>query len=108
VQSDPPKLTLAELRARLAPFCERRRIRELQVFGSAARGEMTASSDIDLLATLDQSTPVSTAELLEIAGEAEEVVGRPVDFVLLSDLEKAPNHFAREHILSTAVRVYGS
>jgi hypothetical protein len=32
--------------------------------------------------TLDESTPVSTSELLEMAGEAEELIGRPVDFVL--------------------------
>jgi len=42
-----------------------------------------------------------------MAGEAEQVVGRPVDFVLRPSLEKSPNRFAREHILSTAVCVYG-
>jgi hypothetical protein len=42
-----------------------------------------------------------------MAGEAEEVVGAPVDFVLRRSLEKSPNHFAREHILATAVCGYG-
>jgi hypothetical protein len=51
---------------------------------------------------------VSTAELLEMAGEAEELVGRPVDFVLRHSLEKSPNRFAREHILATAVCLYGN
>jgi uncharacterized protein len=108
VQTDSPDLSLALLRARLAPFCEKHHIRRLEVFGSAARGEATDRSDLDLLATLDESVPVSTGELLEIAGEAEEIVGRPVDFVLRSNLEKSPNRFAREHILSTAVALYGS
>ncbi len=93
---------------RLRPLCEKHRIRRLDVFGSAARGQATATSDVDLMATLDESVPISTAELLEIAGEAEELVGRPVDFLLRSSLEKSPNRFAREHILSTAVCVYGS
>jgi predicted nucleotidyltransferase len=101
-------LTLSELRKRLRPLCEKHRIRRLEIFGSAARGQANPGSDVDLLATLDDSAPVSTAELLEIAGEAEELVGRPVDFVLRSSLEKSPNRFAREHILSTAVCVYGS
>ena len=57
--------------------------------------------------TLDESAPVSTSEL-EMAGEAEELIGRPVDFVLRSSLEKSPNRFAREHILATAVCLYGS
>jgi len=68
----------------------------------------TSGSDVDLLVTLDGSTPVSTSELLETAGEAEELIGRPVDFVLRPSLEKSPNHFAREHILATAVCLYGN
>lgn len=101
-------MSLAELRARLGPFCEKLSIRRLEIFGSAARGQATGASDVNLLATLDETAPVSTAELLEMAGEAEELIGQPVDFVLRSSLEKSPNRSAREHILSTAVCVYGS
>jgi predicted nucleotidyltransferase len=43
------------------------------------RGEATVGSDVDLLVTLDESNPVSTSALLEMAGEAEEVVGSPSD-----------------------------
>jgi hypothetical protein len=104
-----PEIQFAdELRNRLRPFCEKHRIRKLEVFGSAARGETGPHSDVDLLVTLDDSVPVSAAALLEMAGEAEELVGAPVDFVLRSSLEKSPNLFARDHILSTAVCVYGS
>ena len=65
-------------------------------------------SDVDLLVTLDDSVPTSTADLLEMAGEAEEVAGAPVDFVLRSSLEKSPNRIARDPILSTSVCVYGT
>jgi uncharacterized protein len=92
-------LSLAELKARLRRFCEKYRIQRLDVFGSAARGEAGPGSDVDLLVTLDESSAVSVSELLEMAGEAEEVVGRPVDFVLRPSLEKSPNRSAREHIL---------
>jgi len=101
-------LSADDLRRRLRPFCERHHIRRLEVFGSAARGGTPSDSDVDLLVTLDEATAVSTGELLEMAGEAEELVGRRVDFVLRHSLEKSPNRFAREHILSTAVCVYGS
>jgi predicted nucleotidyltransferase len=97
-----------ELRKRLRPFCEKYHIRRLEVFGSAASGQASPDSDVDLLVTLADSTSVSTAELLEMAGEAEELVGHPVDFVLRHSLEKSPNRFAREHILATAVRLYGN
>ena len=47
----------------------------------------------------------SAADALHMA---EELVGRPVDFVLRHSLEKSPNRFAREHILATAVCLYGN
>ena len=104
-RTKPP--SLAELRTLLRAFCQKHRIRRLDIFGSAARGTGTLDSDVDMLVTPDDSPPPSSGELLEMAGEAEEVIGAPVDFVLRSSLEKSPNHFAREHILATAVCVYG-
>jgi predicted nucleotidyltransferase len=97
-----------ELGRKLRPFCEKYRIRRLDVFGSAARGQAGPRSDVDLLVTLDESVPVSTGELLEMAGEAEELIGLPVDFVLRRSLEKSTNRLVRERILATAVCLYGS
>ena len=105
-RSKPP--SLAELRTLLHDFCAKHPIRRLEVFGSAAHGKVASGSDVDMLVTLDDSKPISTADLLEMAGEAEELVGVPVDFVLRHSLEKSPNRFAREHILASAVCVYGS
>jgi len=92
------------LRERLRPFCEKHHIRRLEVFGSVARGPAVPGSDMDLLVTIDK--PVSTAELLEMAAEAEELVGILVDFVLRRSLGKSPNRLAREAILSSAICVY--
>jgi predicted nucleotidyltransferase len=108
LQKNQQMLSLAEFQGRLRPFCERNPIRRLEVFGSAARGPAGSGSDVDLLVTLDESLPISSGELLEMAGEAEELVGASVDFVLRRSLEKSPNRFAREHILSTAVCIYGN
>ncbi len=105
-RTKPP--SLEELRTLLPPFCLKHRIRRLDVFGSAAHGLETFASDVDLLVSTDESAPPSTAELIEMAGEAEELVGAPVDFVLRRSLEQSPNRYAREHILATAVCVYGS
>jgi len=101
-------LSVADLRRVFHPFCEKYRIRRLEVFGSTARGQAAPGSDLDLLVTLDDSTAISTAELLEMAGEAEEVAGTTVDFVLRHLVESSPNRFAREEILSSAVCLYGS
>jgi uncharacterized protein len=69
------------------PWLNCRTVWRLEIFGSAARGHTRPGSDVDLLVTLDDSAPVSVAELLEMAGEAEEIVGAPVDFVLLPHLK---------------------
>jgi predicted nucleotidyltransferase len=103
-----PALSAEELRKRLGPFCEKHHIRRLEVFGSVANGRASPASDVDLLVTFAEAASVSTADLLEMAGEAEELVGRPVDFVLRHSLENSPNRFAREHILATAVCLYGN
>jgi predicted nucleotidyltransferase len=99
-------LSIGELQTVLRPFCQKHRIRRLEVFGSVARGVAASGSDVDLLVTLDGPRP--TADLLEMAGEAEELVGAPVDFVLRGALEKSPNPFARKEILASAVPLYGN
>ncbi|MCX6543269.1 MAG: nucleotidyltransferase domain-containing protein [Acidobacteria bacterium] len=102
-----PILSPDGLRTALRAFCERHPIRRLDVFGSAASGQAGPRSDVDLLVTLDDSVPVSTLEILEMAGEAEELVGVPVDFVLRQALDRSSNGSARQHILATAVKLYG-
>jgi hypothetical protein len=56
----------------------------------------------------DRAEQELSVALLEMADEAEELVGAPLDSVLRSSLGKSSNRFARDHILSTAVCIYGS
>jgi len=99
------RLTVPELRLALHEFCEKHRIRKMEVFGSTARGSASSESDVDLLVTFD--SPPNASALLEMAGEVEEVIGAPVDFVLRTSLEKSQNRFARDDILASAVCLYG-
>src|SRR6266540_3025628 len=82
-RSNPP--SVAELRRLFRPFCEKHHIRRLEVFGSTARDQAAPGSDVDLLVTLDDSKPVSTADLLEMAGEAEQL-GRLQDILTAARL----------------------
>ena len=77
--------SVAALRTVLQPFCKKDGIRRLEVFGSAARGDATPDSDVDLLVTFGEGEAVPTAALLE-----------------------SPNRFAREQILGSVVSVYGT
>ena len=100
----PP--SISELRARLAPFCQRYDVKRMEVFGSVANGRANEESDVDLLVTLRDAPPVGVSELLEMAGEAEEIIGMPVDFVLRGNLEREGSERS-EYILRNAVCIYG-
>ena len=65
---------------RLHEVCERYGIARLEVFGSAARGEDTDESDIDLLYALAPGVRLGWAGLLkELTDELEQILGHPVD-----------------------------
>ncbi|MEO7318631.1 MAG: nucleotidyltransferase domain-containing protein [Chthoniobacteraceae bacterium] len=92
---------------RLASFCARRGVQRLEVFGSVVSGRARQNNDVDLLVTLRVEPPVEVSELLDMAGEAEEIIGKPVDFVLRRDVERAASARSRQ-ILKTAVCIYGN
>ena len=54
-------------------------VRSLAIFGSVARDEARADSDVDILVDLD-GTP-TLHEFLQIKARLEEWLGRPVDLV---------------------------
>lgn len=69
--------------ASLTTICRRRRVRQLELFGSAARGDSSAQSDLDFLVEFQDLSPGEHAEayfgLLE---DLEELFGRKVDLVM--------------------------
>jgi uncharacterized protein len=99
------KDALRRLRSDFAPFCRKYGIRSLAVFGSFARGTANDRSDLDLL--VDPAPETRTTEILEMAGEAEEIAGCRVDFVLRPSLVSTGDRQAINQILSTAVFLYG-
>jgi uncharacterized protein len=83
-------------RERLEILCEQHKVERLRIFGSAARGEDRADSDIDLL--VDFSVPVGFFELIELEEKLAEFFGRSVD--LLTEGGLSP--YMRDSILSEA------
>ncbi len=80
---------LHEIEARLRdlkPELERRfGVRRIGVFGSVARGEEGAGSDVDILVELAE--PIGW-ELLDLQERLEEVLGRRVDLVTVGALRE--------------------
>ena len=73
--------------AKLASLCQRYQVRELSLFGSAARGEMRPDSDIDLLV---EFLPDAQVDLVDYAGlmlDLSRLLGRKVDLVSKNGLK---------------------
>ena len=76
---------LALLRDHRHRFAERYGVRELALFGSVARGEATAASDVDLVVEFDPER-VTLTSFLDFAEDVEALLGRRVDLVSLPKL----------------------
>jgi uncharacterized protein len=88
--------------AQLADLCQRYRVRELSMFGSAARGEMRPDSDIDLLV---EFLPNAQVDLVDYAGlmlDLSRLLGRKVDLVSKNGLKP----LIRDSVLEEARLVY--
>ena len=90
---------------RLAEFCRRWKVTELALFGSAARGDLRADSDIDLLVTFEPGAPWSLWDLSRMRWELETIWGREVDLVEKVGLR---NPIRRRSILSDQRVIYAA
>jgi hypothetical protein len=90
--------------AMLVDLCRRYRVRELSVFGSAARGEMRPDSDIDLLV---EFLPDAKVDLVDHAGlmlDLSQLLARKVDLVSKKGLKP----LIRASVLAEARLLYAA
>jgi predicted nucleotidyltransferase len=86
----------------LAELCAKYGVRELAVFGSAARGEMRPDSDIDLLV---EFLPKAEPGLLDYSGlmlDLSSLLGRKVDLVSKKGLKP----LIRDSVIQSARLLY--
>lgn len=79
---------LLHSQAELAALCTRYHVRELAVFGSAARGEAKPDSDIDVLVEFDPAAKIGFIELSQLSDQLEPFFGRQVDLAIKSGLKE--------------------
>jgi predicted nucleotidyltransferase len=87
---------LALLQAHRAEFAAAGVVR-LALFGSLARDEADAGSDVDLLVAFDR--PIGLFDFIRLQERLENILGRPVDLVT----EDALKRQLRARILSEAI-----
>lgn len=97
-----PGICLPE--AEIASICRRHAVRELSIFGSAARGEMRPDSDIDLLVDFLPEARPGLLELAAMMRELSALLGRHVDLAVKPGLKPR----IRPAVLAEAKVIYAA
>jgi predicted nucleotidyltransferase len=87
---------------KLREFCRKWSITELAVFGSVLRDDFRPDSDVDFLASFAPEARWSLLDHVRMQDELAEIVGRPVDLVTRSAIERSRNPIRRRAILESA------
>ena len=93
-------------RDRVAEFCDRWKVKELDLFGSVLRDDFGPDSDVDLLVTFQPDADWSLFDHGEMEEELSLLVGRKVDLVSKRAIELSRNPLRRKWILESAVPYY--
>lgn len=88
----------------IAGLCRRYKVAELSLFGSAAKGNFSEESDIDLLVEFETDAEIGFIDLSKLRIELETLLGRPVDLVPKTGLKPA----IRQNVLSEAELLYAA
>ncbi|MCU0268048.1 MAG: nucleotidyltransferase domain-containing protein [Acidimicrobiales bacterium] len=83
-------------RLEILEIVNRHRGRSVSVFGSVARGDDGADSDIDFLVEFEPGS--SLFDLLHISEELEALLGTPVDVVSVGGLKERDHYIRREAV----------
>ncbi len=87
----------------MADLCRRYQVRELSLFGSAARGEMRPDSDVDLLVEFAPEARIGW-ELFELEADLARLLGRKVDLGTKRSLKP----WVRASVLKDARVIYAA
>jgi hypothetical protein len=92
-------------RRQIISFCQRWKVIEFALFGSALRSDFSPTSDVDVLVSFDTQAQWSLFDLIDMQAELEQIFQRPVDLVERDGLR---NPFRRKAILESARVVYAA
>jgi predicted nucleotidyltransferase len=89
-------------RGEIAKFCQRWKVRELALFGSALRDDFGADSDVDVLVTFAEGADWGLLDHIQMQHELQTTLRRHVDLVTRRAVEGSHNWLRRQEILNTA------
>lgn len=93
-------LTIKEISSRCAPLLEKYGVTRASLYGSVARGEARADSDIDMIVSLEK--PIGLFKFFEMQDLLEEMFGRKVDLATPDSL----NPHLASRIIKDIIPIY--
>ena len=91
---------------KIAAFCRKWKIVELALFGSVLRDDFRPDSDVDVLVRFAPDAEWGLFDHLAMEEELSGILGRNVDVVSRSAIERSDNYIRRKAILGTAQPYY--
>jgi hypothetical protein len=85
-----------------AEFCQRWKVSELALFGSALHNDFGPESDVDLLVTFEPDADWSLLDHIQMQEELSDLLHRRVDLVSRRAVERSENWIRRRAILDSA------
>ena len=95
-------MTIEEIREKILPVAKSYDLPKLSLFGSAARGELTDASDIDIIVAKSPQIR-GLLSLSALANALEEALNKSVDLVTYDGLEKS---YIKKYVLADEVVLY--
>ena len=92
-------MRIEEIKRRVAPVLSHFQIQKAALFGSVARGEDRADSDVDVL--IEMPRPYGILRFLEVKNELEDALARKVDLVEYAMLKEG----IRDRALHDAIEI---
>jgi len=92
--------------SKIVEFCQKWKIIEFSLFGSALRDDFRPESDADVVVTFAPETKYSLYDLVHMQDELKQIFGREVDLVEKKSVEQSENYIRRRHILDSLEVIY--
>lgn len=90
----------------IAKFCQRWKVSELALFGSALRDDFRPDSDVDILVAFTGDADWGLLDHVQMQNELELTLQRKVDLVSKRAVEQSQNWLRRQEILNTAQALF--
>ena len=95
-------------REQIIDFCERWQIAELAFFGSVLRDDFGPDSDIDVMVRFRPEASHTLFDMVSMKEELSGILGREIDLLSRTAVEKNRNYIRREAMLKSAEVFYAA